>query len=100
MKILQSKWSCLSILAKSLLYSSLPFIFTLFTFSSVSAQQRLLSIKKYDYNLPNIGDSSVFIYGTNPGTLSSNEPVYEFDGFVFTWFYTKHRVKNLFEAFL
>ena len=93
MKISQSKLICLSILAKPLLYSSLPFIFTLFTFSSVSAQQRLLSIKKYDYNLPNIGDSSVFIYGNNPGTLSSNEPVFEFDGTFFNWFYIKPLIK-------
>jgi len=93
MKISQNKLSCLSILAKPLLYSSLPFIFTLFTFSSVSAQQRLLSIKKYDYNLANIGDSSVFIYGNNPGTLSSNEPVFEFDGTFFNWFYIKPLIK-------
>ena len=95
MKISQSKWICLSILAKPLLYSSLLFLLTLFTFSSVSAQQRLLSMKKYDYNGFSTagGDSSVFIYGTNPGTLSSNEPVYEFDGFVFTWFYTKPLIK-------
>ena len=62
MKISKSKWICFSILAKPLLYSSLLFLLTLFTFSSVSAQQRLLSMKKYDYFLPNIGDSSVFIY--------------------------------------
>jgi hypothetical protein len=83
----------LPILAKPLLYSSLLFLLTLFTFSAVSAQQRLLSIKKYDYNLPNIGDSSVFIYGNNPGTLSSNEPVFEFDGSFFNWFYIKPLIK-------
>ena len=95
MKISQSKWSCLSILAKPLLYSSLLFLLTLFTFSSVSAQQRLLSMKKYDYNGFSTagGDSSVFIYGTNPGTLSSNEPVFEFDGFVFNWFYIEPLIK-------
>ena len=93
MKISQSKWICLSILAKPLLYSSLLFLLTLFTFSSVSAQQRLLSMKKYDYFLPNIGDSSVFIYGNNPGTLSSNEPVFEFDGSFFNWFYIKPLIK-------
>jgi hypothetical protein len=92
MKISQSKW-ILPILAKPLLYSSLLFLLTLFTFSAVSAQQRLLSIKKYDYNLPNIGDSSVFIYGNNPGTLSSNEPVFEFDGSFFNWFYIKPLIK-------
>ena len=93
MKISKSKLICLSILAKPLLYSSLLFLLTLFTFSSVSAQQRLLSMKKYDYFLPNIGDSSVFIYGNNPGTLSSNEPVFEFDGTFFNWFYTKPLIK-------
>lgn len=93
MKISQSKWICLSKLAKPLLYSSLLFLLTLFTFSSVLAQQRLLSIKKYDYNLANIGDSSVFIYGNNPGTLSSNEPVFEFDGTFFNWFYIKPLIK-------
>jgi hypothetical protein len=80
-------------LAKPFLISSFLFILTLFTFSSVSAQQRLLSIKKYDYFLPNIGDSSVFIYGNNPGTLSSNEPVFEFDGTFFNWFYIKPLIK-------
>ena len=95
MKISKSKWICFSILAKPLLSSSLLFLLTLFTFSSVSAQQRLLSMKKYDYNGFSTagGDSSVFIYGNNPGTLSSNEPVFEFDGFVFTWFYTKPLIK-------
>ena len=67
--------------------------FSQLIFSPVSAQQRLLSIKKYDYNLPNIGDSSVFIYGNNPGTLSSNEPVFEFDGTFFNWFYIKPLIK-------
>ena len=95
MKISQSKWICLSILAKPLLYSSLLFLLTLFTFSSVSAQQRLLSMKKYDYNGFSTagGDSSVFIYGNNPWTLSSNEPVFEFDGTFFNWFYTKSLIK-------
>jgi len=92
MKISQSKW-ILPILAKPLLYGSLLFLLTLFTFSAVSAQQRLLSIKKYDYNLPNIGDSSVFIYGNNPGTLYSNEPVFEFDGSFFNRFYIKPLIK-------
>ena len=50
-------------------------------------------MKKYDYFLPNIGDSSVFIYGNNPGTLSSNEPVFEFDGTFFNWFYIKPLIK-------
>lgn len=93
MKISKSKWICFSILAKSLLISSFLFIYTIITFSSVSAQQRLLSMKKYDYFLPNIGDSSVFIYGNNPGTLSSNEPVFEFDGTFFNWFYIKPLIK-------
>ena len=72
MKISKSKLICLSILAKPLLYISLLFLLTLFTFSSVSAQQTLLSMKKYDYNGFSTagGDSSVFIYGNNPGTLS------------------------------
>ena len=64
-------------------------------FSPVSAQQRLLSMKKYDYNGFSTagGDSSVFIYGNNPGTLSSNEPVFEFDGTFFNWFYIKPLIK-------
>lgn len=95
MKISKSKLICLSILAKPLLYSSLLFLLTLFTFSSVSAQQRLLSMKKYDYNGFSTagGDSSVFIYGNNPGTLSSNEPVFEFVGTFFNWFYIKPLIK-------
>ena len=93
MKIPQSKFICMPIPAKSLLIGSFLFLYTIITFSSVSAQQRLLSLKKYDNNLPIIGDSSVFIYGNNPGTLSSNEPVFEFDGTFFNWFYIKPLIK-------
>ena len=69
--------------------------FSQLIFSPVSAQQRLLSMKKYDYNGFSTagGDSSVFIYGNNPGTLSSNEPVFEFDGTFFNWFYIKPLIK-------
>ena len=69
--------------------------FSQLIFSPVSAQQRLLSMKKYDYNGFSTagGDSSVFIYGNNPGTLSSNEPVFEFYGTFFNWFYIKPLIK-------
>jgi hypothetical protein len=68
-------------------------LFAQLLFSSTSAQQRLLAIKKYDYNLPNIGDSSVYIYTNTTGILTSNEPIFEFDGTFVNWFYNKPIIK-------
>jgi len=95
MNISKFKWFFSPIQAKSLLNKSFLFFFTIITFSSVSAQQRLLSMKKYDYNGSNAiaGDSIVFIYGNNPGTLSSNEPVFDFDGTFINWVYREPLIK-------
>jgi hypothetical protein len=95
MNISKFKWIFSSIQAKSLLFWPFLFFFTIITFSSVSAQQKLLSIKKYDSNGLNasVGDSIVFIYGNNPGTLSSNEPVFDFDGTFINWVYREPLIK-------
>uniref|UniRef100_UPI00404B5A6B T9SS type A sorting domain-containing protein n=1 Tax=Fluviicola sp. TaxID=1917219 RepID=UPI00404B5A6B len=95
MNISKFKWIFSSIQAKSLLFWPFLFFFTIITFSSVSAQQKLLSIKKYDSNGLNAsdGDSIVFIYGNNPGTLSSNEPVFDFDGTFINWVYREPLIK-------
>jgi|GEM_PF-1857265 hypothetical protein len=66
---------------------SIYFLFFLFPGQSLG-QQKLIAIKTYDYFISNIEDSSVFVYNTNNGFLSSNQPNFEFDGIFFNWVYT------------
>lgn len=89
------KWIFSSIQAESLLIGSFLFFLTIVAFSPVSAQQRLLSIKKYDYSgsNSNADDSIVFIYSNNLGTLASNEPVFDFDGIFINWVYREPLIK-------
>ena len=95
MNISKFKWIYSSIQPKSTLIRCFLLFFIIITFSSVSAQQRLLSTKKYDFNGTNAsaGDSIVFIYGNNPGTLASNEPVFDFDGTFINWVYREPLIK-------
>lgn len=61
-------------------------------FLSAFSQQKLIGTTQYNYDsfgtLEQI-DSSSFSYASNLGALTSNEPVFGFDGFFVNWFYTQ-----------
>ncbi len=70
---------------------TLLFLMEMIAFSSFS-QQKLVGTKQYNYDsfgaIEQI-DSSSFIYDSNLGALTSNEPVLGFDGELVIWFYTQ-----------